>query len=437
MRTVHLLRKYNPDEWGGTETAIQRLFEGLRQHAVEAVVYCPQLDSHPANDPLQTAGHEVKRFHAFVPIAGISSAEKRQMISVGGNLMSFDLIGSLWREANVSVIHTHTLGRIGGIALTVARQKRVPFVVTIHGGVLDLPASVKSSFNTPIAGGWEWGKVFGLLFQSHRLFRDADAIVTCNEKEAALLREKYPAKRIEVQRHGIPLAVYQLDCREKALGAFPSVRGKQVIVCVGRIDSIKNQHWLVEQAPQIFQEHPDAVLVFVGACTDAAYGESMRGRIRQLGLEERVLVTGGLPPNDPRLIGLLQVADAFVLCSVSETFGLAILEAWAAGTPVISSRTSGASALVRDGENGWLFDLEEPQNFHRALNQTLQNPSFAKGLVRQAAIEVSTEYDIKVVAGRMKKLYEELIEGKQRPAGSVKVAATGAYLESRESVLKR
>ena len=154
MRTVHLLRKYNPDEWGGTETAIQRLFEGLREHDVENVVYCPQLDSEPKSDPLESAGHKVKRFHAFVPIAGISSAQKQQMISLGGNLMSFDLIGSLWREENVSVIHTHTLGRIGGIALTMARQRRVPFVVTIHGGVLDLPANLKNSFNAPVAGGW-------------------------------------------------------------------------------------------------------------------------------------------------------------------------------------------------------------------------------------------------------------------------------------------
>src|SRR5207342_912761 len=100
-----------------------------------------------------------------------------------------------------SIIHTHTLGRIGGIGLTVAKQRNVPFVVTIHGGVLDLPAEVKKRF-TALQSGWDWGRLFGFLFQSHRLFRDADAIITCNEKEASLLRERHPTKRIAVQAHG-------------------------------------------------------------------------------------------------------------------------------------------------------------------------------------------------------------------------------------------
>src|SRR5947207_2231564 len=94
-----------------------------------------------------------------------------------------------------------------------AKQRQVPFVVTIHGGVLDLPQHLKRSFNTPLEQGWEWGKLFGLLFQSHRLFRDADAILTCNAKEAALLQEKFPAKRILVQPHGVPVELYREDHR--------------------------------------------------------------------------------------------------------------------------------------------------------------------------------------------------------------------------------
>src|SRR5262249_24542084 len=150
MRTVHILRKFNPAEWGGTETAVQRLFEGLREHAVDPVVYCPRLEQELVEDPLIAWGYEVQRFRAFVPVVGMSRERKQQLVSVGGNLMSFDLITSLWREDNVSIIHSHTLGRIGGIALTVARKRHVPFVLTIHGGVLDLPEKVKQTFNAPV-----------------------------------------------------------------------------------------------------------------------------------------------------------------------------------------------------------------------------------------------------------------------------------------------
>jgi glycosyltransferase involved in cell wall biosynthesis len=388
------------------------LLQGLQAQGVTPVVYCPQLEVPSTHDPLVSAGCQVQRFNAFVPILGLSAERKRELISVGGNLMSFDLISSLWRDGEASVIHSHTLGRIGGIALTVAKKKKVPFVVTIHGGALDLPSEVKKDFNAPLKG-WEWGKLFGLLFQSRRLFQDADAVITCNGNEAALLREKYPEKRILVQPHGVPLECYQEDQRAASLAAFPQLQGKQILLNVGRIDPIKNQLWLVEQAPTIFQKHPRAVLVLAGACTHEAYGHQIRKRVEELGLVERVLFTGGLPPNDPRLIGLFQQADVLVLTSVSETFGLVILEAWATGTMVLSSRTSGAASLVRDGHNGWLFDLPQPETFHRALDQALAKSEPAKRLLRQGADEVNRKYNVAVLADRMKTLYEQLIEEKQ------------------------
>src|SRR4051812_32866375 len=129
MRIIHLLRKYNPAEWGGTETAIQRLFEGLRRRAVDSIVYCPRIDGEvTAEDPLRAAGCQVERFKAFVPIWGISPQQKRQMVSVGGNLMSFDLIPALWRQKDISVVHTHALGRIGAIGRTFARRRGLPLV---------------------------------------------------------------------------------------------------------------------------------------------------------------------------------------------------------------------------------------------------------------------------------------------------------------------
>jgi len=411
MRTVHLLRKYDSAQWGGTETAIQRLFAGLREHAVEAVVYCPSIKQKPEKDPLAAAGCRIKRFHAFVPIVGISSQRRRQIVSVGGNLMSLDLLPRLLREKNVAIVHTHALGRIGGIGRLLARIRNAPLVVTIHGGVLDLPAQIKKEFNQPV-GGWEWGKIFGLFLQSRRLLIDADAIVTCNENEARLLREKYPGKRVVVQPHGVPLEIYREDRREQALAAFPQIRGKQVLLSMGRIDDVKNQGWIVEQASHIFQQFPNALIVFAGAITDEAYGEKLRNRIRELGLQDRILLTGGLPPNDPRLIGLLQAASVLMLPSKSETFGLVVLEAWATGTLVLSTRTSGACALVRHGENGWLFDLDNPEGFQQSLAQALSNSDAARTVLRRGGDQVHTQYNLTALAGRMKALYEELIEEK-------------------------
>ena len=411
LRAVHLLRKLDPAEWSGTEVAIQRLFEGLRVHGVSPVAYSPKAQGNSAEDPLTVAGFEVRRFKAFVPVLGMSRQRKRQLIAVGGNLMSFDLIPTLWRERQVGVIHAHTLGRLGGIALTLAKQRRAPFVVTIHGGVLDLPDQVKKSFNAPADCGWEWGKLFGLLFQSHRLFCDADAILTCNAQEAALLQKQLPGKRILVHPHGVPLEIFKQDHRGAALEAFPQIRDRQVILSLGRIDPVKNQSWLLEQAPTILARHKGALLVLAGPCTDALYQVELLERIAELGLQNDVLLTGGLPADDPRLIGLLQSAAALVLPSLSETFGLVILEAWAAGTMVLSANASGPAALVRNGQNGWLFDLRDPATFHRALDWTLTHPDAAAQMVARGA-KLSQEFGITALAGRMKALYERLIEEK-------------------------
>lgn len=413
MRAVHLLRKFNPDEWGGTETAIQRLFDGLRENGVTPVVYCPRVENCRHDDPLVRSGHRVQRFRAFVPVVGMSRTRKRQLVSVGGNLMSFDLIPSLWREDDVAVIHTHALGRIGGIARTIARTKGVPFVVTIHGGVFDLPEKVKQTFNEPVTDGWEWGKLFGFVFQSHKLFTDADAILTCNAREAAEIERRFPQKRVVVQPHGVPLEQYERDHRAEALAAFPQIRGRKVLLSAGRVDPIKNQHWLLEQAPEIFRKHADALLVLAGPCTDEPYGKEIDGMIRHLGLADSVLLTGGMPSDDPRLLGLLEEAAVLLLPSLSETFGLVLLEAWAAGTMVMASRTSGATALIEEGHNGWLFDLDDPAGFHRALDQTLAKPEVSRQMAQHGKNKVRNSYSVTATARQMKLLYEELIEEKR------------------------
>lgn len=415
MRVAHIMRKYQPAEWGGTETALQRLTEGLGRHRVESIVFCPADGASGAAgalDPLAEAGCTVKRFRACVPVWGVPAQARHQMLAVGGNLLSFELPRLLAREPGLDVVHTHTLGRLGGIALTTARRRRLPGVVTIHGGVLDLPAQVRQELSAPIRGGIEWGRLFGWWWRARHVLADADAILTCNPREAELMHRQYPDKRIIVHPHGVQLSRYRADHRAAALAAFPAIAGRQVLLCVGRIDAVKNQFWLVERATQFLQRHASALLVFAGACTDAVYGATLEREVATLGLADRVLFTGGLPPGDPRLIGLMQTARVVLLPSLSETFGLVILEAWAAGTTVIASQTSGASALINHGENGWLFKLGDPLSFHTALNRVLLEPDLAARQAAAGASLVGREYDTTVLAGRMQALYAELIEKK-------------------------
>lgn len=420
MRIAHLLRKYNPAEWGGTETVIRQIFDGLRRQDVDSVVYSPRLapndPGYAVRDPLAEIGCAVKRFDACVPIWGISAEQRRQLAAVGGNLMSFDLLRQLWSDRGFSLIHSHALGRIGGIGLTLARRRNLPFVVTVHGGLYDLPPNLKKSMNTR-AGGVEWGRVFGYLLRARRVILDADAILTCNPREAELIRKHHPDRRVIMHPHGVPAEIYETDRREAARAAFPQIVGRDLLVSVGRIDPVKNQSFLVAQMPAVVRRHPGALLVLAGPCTDEPYGQALERQIDELGLRGHVLLTGKLPPGDPRLIGLLQEARVALLSSVSETFGLVILEAWAAGAPAISSRTSGASALIEHGTTGWLFDLDRPEGYHAAIDTVLGREKGNADTVKRvmaAARERVRDYDQRVIAGRLKRLYQELCDSRTR-----------------------
>lgn len=413
LLTAHLLRKYDPIHWGGTETAVQRLLEGLRDVRVASHVYAPRLEQPGSDEPLSRSCLGVRRFKSMVPVANLSPDQRRQLVALGGNLLSWDLPWQLWRAPRLDLIHSHTLGRLAGSARAVARLRRIPFVVTIHGGALDLPASVLATLMKPLAGGWEWGKAFGALVRARHVLEDADAILTVNPTEAELLRERFPRKRVLVQPHGVPAATYEQDQRPAARAFLPQLQDRDLLLCVGRLDPVKNQLWLVEQMPAVLRRHPRAHLVLAGACIDAEYGRSVTETIQRLGLGSTVTVTGGLPPNDPRLVGLFQSARLLLLPSVSETFGLVILEAWAAGTPVLSSRTSGAASLIEHDRTGWLFELADPGDFAAQANAVLNNPSRASEVTAAARAQIAAKFDTRVLAAQVRDLYQTLIEEKQ------------------------
>ena len=413
MKVAHLLRKYNPAEWGGTETALHRLCEGFRQNGVESVMYCPALAAPvTARDPLVEVGCAMRRFNACVPIWGLPEDRRRQMVAVGGNLMSFDLIRSLWQEPGIEVIHAHTSGRIGAIGRMIARRRKLPFLFTTHGGLYDMPAALQKNLSTAKQPGWEWGKIFGLLLKTRTLMFECDAIVVCNEREASAVRDRHPRQRVVVQPHGVSAQLYEADQRQAAEEAFPHIRGREVLLSVGRIDPIKNQSWLVEQLPELVRRHPRLLLVLAGASTDQLYSAALERQIDRLGLRDHVLLTGGLPPGHARLLGLVQSARAVVLPSTSETFGLVILEAWAAGTAVISSRTSGALGLVEQDKTGLLFELDRPAEFQAGIDRLWTSPGFARYLAENGRRRVIEAYDTRILAERMKGLYQDLIREK-------------------------
>ena len=408
MKVAHILRKYDPGAWGGTESAVLELVRGLRASGVESVLFAPALGApSDARDPFAEEGFVVRRFRAFLPVLGLSAAARARSISVGGNLASLSLPWQLARERGVDVVHSHVLGRLGGTARRVAQLRRVPFVVTIHGGYLDLPPAVRADLGAATQKGIEVGQPIGWAVGARRVVERADAVLSCNPREAELLHAKFPSQRVVLMPHGIPVQDYARDEREAALQAWPALRGKKSLLMVGRIDPVKNQLAAVEALAAVRERFPDALLVLAGAATDEAYGAAVHAAVHARGLGEHVLRTGGIPPRDARLRGLFQLAEAVLLPSLSETFGLVILEAWAARTPVVVTPTSGALQLIADGENGVLVPHGDTAALARAMIALLEDPSRAAAMGR-AGHAAAEAYASEQVAAKYKALYEDL-----------------------------
>lgn len=414
MKVAHVLRKCDPDEWGGTESHLLHLVTGLGRRGVESVLFSPRLPRPPAAlDPFEAAGIPNRRFRAVLPVVGIDAACRARAVAVGGNLVSADAPWRLWREPGLDVVHAHALNRLGGVARTVARLRRIPYVVSIHGGVTTLPDDVARRLTEASREGLDWGRFYGWLFGSRRVLQDADAVIAFNPTEAGLLRERHPGVRVVTIPHGIPVERFARDRREVALAAFPDLRGRRVLLCVGRVDPAKNQGFLLERMPEVVQRYPDAVLVLAGPVTDPEYAARLREREADLGLAGRVLWTGEIPPDDPRLVGLYQVADVVLLPSRSEVLGLTLLEAWAAGTPVVASRTAGACALVTPGRDGCLHDVDDSAGFSEAVDRLLADPDLAARLGEAGRERVRREHDLEVCVARVHALYQE-VAGRRR-----------------------
>ncbi|MDB6003797.1 MAG: hypothetical protein JWR15_784 [Prosthecobacter sp.] len=413
MQISHILRKYDAAQWGGTETALQRLVQGLQQHGISSAVHAPGSANRADTEKLRETDAAIQRYRAFIPVAGISAAQREALTSWGGNLFSFDLFWQL-RASGADVMHSHALNRIAGISLMAARTRGVPHAITLHGGSLDVPDEVHSNLIAPLKGGFEWGKALGALVRSRQVLKHTDAIFTCNPREAALLQKKYPSQRILVQPHSVPAAHYAIDNQAAALKAFPQIAGRDLIVKVARLDPAKNLPWLVRQLPAIKRRHPRAMLVLIGAGTSQAVVAELHHEIARLGLGNDVLLTGGLASGSAELIGLVQSARLFVLSSTAEPFGIVILEAWAAGTPVLSSRTSGAASLIEHGQTGLLYDLDQTADFHSGIDTLMINNRLHRHLSATALEHVRADFDIPTIAGRVARVYEELVEAKNR-----------------------
>jgi len=115
----------------------------------------------------------------------------------------------------------------------------------------------------------------------------------------------------------------------------------------------------------------------------------------------------GLIPNE-KIPEYLAAADCFVLPSLSEGLGIAILEAQACGVPVIASRVGGISDIIKDGKTGILVEPKNPEAISQAIIKIFSEPEFAQKITQNAKANLE-KYDWNNIGRQIERIYQELL----------------------------
>ncbi|MDP4598241.1 MAG: glycosyltransferase family 4 protein [Pseudomonadales bacterium] len=406
MKVIHIPRRFSATFWGGTETCILNLARAQQASGTDASIFTSQALCPTPAETMQ--GVDVRRFTYQYPFLGLTPAQVNGFDQSGGNLLSLPLFKALLKTPDVGLLHAHTGKRLGGIIRTAARLKRIPYVITLHGGQFDIPTAIKDARQEQVPTGFEWGKIPGALLGSRRVLDDAAAIFCVGRGEQRAVASRYPNKRVEYLPNGVDAARFSQTTDTDFRARHQIAAAAELLLCVGRIDPQKNQQLLLQALAHLQVSHPKAHLLLIGHVTDATYASQLHLTIEKLNLAASVTLLPGLAPDNPELVAAYHAADLFCLPSIHEPFGIVILEAWTAGLPVLASKVGGIPGFTHDGEDICHVSRAEAELWARSIGALLDDPTRRQRLAGNGRQQVTACYDWHQVNRQVETVYAEV-----------------------------
>jgi len=366
---------------GGAQKALLALVAALRRTRAEPHVWC-----------LGGTSEVEESFAALgVPVLGKPKGAL-------GYLPELVALPRYVRSEQVALVQTFLFHAevAGRVAARVARRRSLPVVVS----------SVRASNRKH-----RWWQ-FALQRATARLV-DAFTAVSERTLDFAVAHEGVIRERATVIPNGIDLAPWRTPVEKSAARSELDLpAGASVIATLGRLHEQKGHAYLLRAARLLAERQADALFLIAG------YGP-LRGRLeaqaRELGVAERVRFLGYR--RDVRRI--LAAADIFVLPSLWEGMSNAIMEAMAAGRPVVATAVDGNVDQVADGETGLLVAPANAEALAEALNRLCQNPAEAEEMGKRGRMRVEEFFPVERMTEATLDLYARLLEEKAGIAPAV------------------
>ncbi|MBI4527656.1 MAG: glycosyltransferase family 4 protein [Deltaproteobacteria bacterium] len=228
--------------------------------------------------------------------------------------------------------------------------------------------------------------------------RRVDGVVAISEIIARLLVEGgVRREKIRVIHSGVDLARFQT-------GSPLEVKdGPPVIGTVAVLEERKGHHFLLEAAHLLKERGHHPIYRFAG---DGSQRGRLEQMIKRMGLADDVVLTGFVAD----IPTFLSTVDIFVLPSIKEGLGVAVLEAMAAGKPVIATQVGGIPELVLDGITGLLIPPEDPRSLADAISCLLKRADQGREMGRKGREIVERNFTMEAMARKNEAYYYDLLQ---------------------------
>ena len=362
MRILVLIHEYPPVGGGGGRVA-QDICEGLVKQGNEVLV----LTAHCEDLPFEERQGEItiRRLKSWRRLP--YKADIRAM--AGYVWKSFWAGLRIIRQWHPDVIHTHFAVPAGASAWLLNRLTGIPYVLTAHLG--DVPGGTPE----------KTGKWFKWIFPfTPPIWKRAAQVVAVSEFTRQLALSSYSVD-VRVIPNGVDL--------EKINPGNIVLNDPPRIVFAGRFMPQKNPIQIIRTLAAIKDLAWDCVLI-----GDGPLREEIEREIKLHGLEERITLTGWIKPE--QVLDWYARSDIMFMPSLSEGLPVVGVQALAMGLALVLSRAGGNVELIRNGENGYLIDVDDAPEYEMRLRTLLSDPEVCLA-ARMASRQIAQRFDINSV----------------------------------------
>ncbi|KOV79818.1 glycosyltransferase family 4 protein [Nocardia sp. NRRL S-836] len=414
MRVLMVSWEYPPVVVGGLGRHVHALATQLAAQGHEVVVLCRQPSgtdavTHPTTD-LRSEGVRLIRVAEDPAHLVFEKDLVAWTLAMGHALVRAGLALGPWRP---DVVHAHDW-LVTHPAVALAEAFGVPLVATIHATEAGRHSGWLSHPLNQQVHSVEWW-----------LANRADALITCSSAmrhEVAHLFD-VDAADISVLHNGIEPGGWRMRAADVgAARRAHSPHGDPLLLFFGRIEWEKGIQDLIAALPRIRRAFRGTRVVVAGGGSQT---EWLRDQARKHRVLRAVEFVGHL--SDRSLAALLAAADAVVLPSRYEPFGIVALEAAAAGTPLVASTAGGLGEVVLDGVTGLSFAPGDVDGLATAVRAVLSDPAAAAARARAAKARLASDFNWATIAAGTARVYAAAAVREPRVLGRPKIATGNLF----------